>query len=189
MNNTAASKTELRRIIAKKISQLSIDCRKAESDKVMKIIESLPEFQSATAIMCYHSMPNELGTQEAIKRWAETKTVVLPRVKGDDLLLLEFSPDKLDIGRYGICEPSLDCSPVNLSEIQLVIVPGVGFDVECNRMGHGKGFYDRLLSNKDDATKLIGVAFDCQIVHSVPHCDHDIRMDKVISASHTYIKP
>lgn len=185
MNEIDADKNVLRRSIASKITALNFEDRILESQKVMAKVEHLPEFQSANTIMCYHSMSNEVSTHEAIARWRKTKTVVLPRVKGDNLMLFEYSPEKLVAGKYGIFEPALDCRPVDLKEIDLIIVPGVGFDTKCNRMGHGKGYYDRLLGEKGDI-KLIGVAFDCQIVDYVPHCSHDVSMDKVITASNIY---
>lgn len=185
MNDINIDKNALRRSIAAKIKALSSEERLLESQKVMATVENLPEFQAAHTVMCYHSMPNEVCTHDAIARWSKNKTIVLPRVIGDDLMLLEYSPEKLETGKYGIFEPSLDCRQVDLDEIDLIIVPGVGFDAECNRMGHGKGYYDRLLSEKG-RIKLIGVAFECQIVDSVPHCSHDIGMDKVITASNIY---
>ena len=187
MNDINIDKNALRRSIATKIKALSLENRMLESQKVMTAVECLPEFKSANTLMCYHSMPNEVCTHDAIARWSKTKTVVLPRVNGDHLMLFEYSPEKMETGKYGIFEPSLDCRPVDLKEIDLIIVPGVGFDACCNRMGHGKGYYDRLLSEKADI-KLIGVAFDCQIVDAVPHCSHDVGMDKVITASNIYRK-
>lgn len=183
MSDDDFSKRDIRKRVAALLAAISSEDKLGQSLRVLEKIELLPEFVSSKVVMCYYSMPNELPTHQYIKRWSETKTVVLPRVDGDDLLLLKYNPDDMEEGKYGIFEPLLSCEKFNIADVDLVIVPGVAFDFNGNRLGHGKGYYDRLLSTSN--VMKVGVALDCQIVETLPHCQHDIKMDLVLSATHT----
>ena len=108
------------------------------------------------------------------------KRLLLPCVDGDDLRLRQYTgPECMQAGeQFGIGEPT---GPefTDLESIDMIIVPGVAFDREGNRMGRGRGFYDRLLSTTPHAFK-VGVAFGFQMVELVPTEPFDIKMNKVI---------
>ena len=98
------------------------------------------------------------------------------------------SMDELETGMYGILEPSqelrrLPQKQVELKELDLIMVPGVGFDANGARMGHGKGYYDKLLENARPDTPLVALAFECQIFDEIPVASHDVFMDKIITES------
>ena len=111
---------------------------------------------------------------------AEGKRVVLPRVKGKDLELLEIESFDRDVapGAWGIMEPE-GGKPVQLKDIGLIAMPGAVFDEKGNRIGYGAGFYDKLLPLYKGRT--VALAFELQIVPAVPTAAHDIPVQKIIT--------
>lgn len=113
----------------------------------MDRLEQTELFQAASCIALYHAIPGEVQTAGFIEKWYRKKKLLLPLIVGDDLrLLLYEGPESLKPGPFGILEPKADGIEVPKNEIDLIIVPGVAFDKDKNRMGRGRGFYDRLLS-------------------------------------------
>ena len=147
----------------------------------MRQVEALPEFREARVVLLYWSMADEVQTHNFVERWYRDKVLLLPCVDGDDLLLRRYTgPECLVAGeQFGIGEPT---GPVytDLEAIELIIVPGVAFDREGNRMGRGRGFYDRLLKTTPKALK-IGVAYDFQMLDSIPVEPFDVKMDRIIT--------
>jgi len=150
------------------------------SETIFYQLEQQDEFKSATSILAYWSLPDEVITHMAVERWAKSKKVYLPVVKGDDLELVRFEgvESMKPESTYGILEPTSN-EKVEIGSIDLVVVPGVAFDKKCNRMGRGKGYYDRLLS--ESVAAKVGVAFNFQTIDEVPVESHDIKLDMVIS--------
>ena len=153
------------------------------SEAVMRQVEALPEFRKARVVLLYWSMADEVQTHAFVNRWYGDKVLLLPCVDGDDLLLRQYTgPQCLVEGeQFGIGEPDASL-PVytDLDSVEMIIVPGVAFDRAGNRMGRGRGFYDRLLKSTPTAVKL-GVAYDFQLIDSVPVEPHDVRMNRVIT--------
>jgi len=164
----------------------------------------MPEYRDAGSVLWYVNSRHEVGTREAIgrelDRAAETsqpadgpppprKQIVVPYCVDGQLRLFHLRTlDQLGTGEYRILEPKplLREAPenqVSLKDIDLIIVPGVAFDPSGGRLGHGRGYYDRLLASKPAATPLIALAFDCQVVDSVPMQPHDIRVDRIVTES------
>ena len=101
-------------------------------------------------------------------------------IVGDDLRLLPYNgTDSLKPGIFGIMEPIEQKTTVDESEIDLIIVPGVAFDRQLNRMGRGKGYYDRLLSTLQ--VPKIGICFDFQLQDMIPIEPFDKKMDMIIT--------
>ena len=106
-------------------------------------------------------------------------------IVGDDLRLLPYNgTDSLKPGIFGIMEPIEQETTVDESEIDLIIVPGVAFDRQLNRMGRGKGYYDRLLSTLQ--APKIGICFDFQLQDTVPTESFDKKMDMIITEKRDY---
>ncbi len=167
-------------------------CDKAEmqrqADAVFAAITAMPQWQQARHVMLYYSMPAELPTHKVTDEWmAAGKRIYLPRVNGDEIDLLAYEPGCIKFGgKYNIGEPQGD----NLTDpavLDLVIVPGVAFDRHCNRLGHGKGYYDKFLA-KIPHVPTIGVALNYQIADAIPVDAHDRPMDAVVTASGIYFK-
>ena len=179
-NNVISEKELIRERIKKKKQQLTDNEKEIEAANVFEKIEALPEFINAHNIMIYWSMPDELPTHNFIIRWSKKKTMLLPVVKGEDMLIKPFSTkEELKQGSLGIWEP--DTQKEYLNSIDLVIVPGVAFDRDKSRLGRGKGYYDRYFINK--RIVKIGVCFDFQLLESIPIDSFDIKMDKVVTNS------
>lgn len=150
------------------------------SAKIMKRLEETDLFRQASCIALYHALPGEVQTAGLIEKWYREKKLLLPLVKGEDLqLLLYAGKESLQTGAFGILEPKEDCETVPESEIDLIIVPGVAFDRQCNRLGRGKGFYDRLLSTLD--IPKIGICYDFQLKDQIPVEPFDRKMNCVIT--------
>ncbi len=153
------------------------------SETVMRGVEALPEFQRARVVLLYWSMADEVQTHAFVERWYKEKTLLLPCVDGDDLRLRQYTgPECMVAGeQFGIGEPSGE-EYTDLDAVELIVVPGVAFDRQNNRMGRGRGFYDRLLKSTPNAV-MVGVAYDFQILDSIPVEPHDVKMDRVITES------
>lgn len=150
------------------------------SAKIMDRLEETDLFQQASCIALYHAIPGEVQTAGLIEKWYRKKRLLLPLIKGNDLqLLLYAGKESLKTGVFGILEPSEDCEAVPESEIDLIIVPGVAFDRQHNRLGRGKGFYDRLLSTLD--VPKIGICYDFQLKDQIPAEPFDRKMDLIIT--------
>lgn len=152
-----------------------------ESRCALERLTALPEWNAAHTVLLYSSIPGEVDTSELFSEWSGTKRLVLPLVVGDDLVLKEYRPGSLVPGYKGIMEPREDAPSVEASDIELVIVPGVAFDASGRRLGRGKGYYDRLLPRLH--CPKVGLAFDWQIVGSVPVDEWDVPLDRVVSST------
>lgn len=155
------------------------EAEKAEAAlQVFARIENSPAFMLADKILMYHSLPDELPTLEFLRKWSDRKRFYLPRVNGVNLDLLPYVESELRKGAYDIEEPT-GSNLTDADEIDLMIIPAVAFDRRGNRLGRGKGFYDRLLASTR-ATK-IGVGYEFQLLDEIPAEPHDVRMNMVVT--------
>lgn len=173
-----------KKVLRKEIREIkntyTLEQKKAISKDILSRVESLPEFLEAGCIMAYWSMDDEVYTHDLIEKWSRIKQIILPVVKGDQLQLKLFRGEKaLKAGeKFGIPEPTGELF-TDYDEIELVIVPGVAFDRQNNRMGRGKAYYDQLL--KELKAFKLGICFQFQLLEKIPHDDLDIKMDLVIT--------
>lgn len=146
-------------------------------------LEQHPWFQSASCVLLYHSLPDEVDTHNLIQRYISSKTLLLPTVVGDELELHIYdSTSGVRQGAFNITEsqgPLLQ--PTEYPTIDLAVIPGVAFDAAGHRLGRGRGYYDRLLPLLSCHT--IGICFPFQLLTSVPHEPHDMMVDEVLSIS------
>lgn len=162
-----------RQFTDKELGELSLD--------IIERLLSHPAVKNARTILLYHSLPDEVDTHAATDILAESgKTVLLPVVTGDgEMDIYRYDGRKgLKKGAYGIMEP-VEGAYTYYNNIDVTVVPGVAFDSDNNRLGRGKGYYDRFLAKVPDTYK-IGLCFDFQKVESVPTEHNDIKMDEVI---------
>ncbi len=182
-------KRELRRILRelKRVVLPDTDCTRCEK-AVFSTIEALHEFAGSRNILMYYSLPDELTTVSTLNRWQDAgRQVYLPRVNGDLLDIMPYVPDNMAKGAFGINEP-MEGVVAAPGCIDMVIVPGVAFDCECNRLGRGRGFYDRLLSGMRPGVVTVGVGYDFQLIDHVPVEEHDIKLDYVVTPSCLIVK-
>lgn len=167
------------------IRQLKRACpleeRRRKSLSVWEAVERDEVFQQAETVLAYWSMDDEVYTHDFVKRWAGSKTLLLPCVKGDELELRYFDgEERLQPGEgYAIPEPVGELF-TDWGKIDLILVPGVAFDKFGNRLGRGKGYYDKVL--KQTGAYKLGVCFDFQLVERVPVEPHDVKMDRVVAS-------
>lgn len=154
------------------------------AEEVFTRLEKTAAFLLADHILMYHSLPDELFTHDFLEKWASRKHFYLPRVNGVNLEILPYDRTRLELGSFHIEEPSGD-DVVNPSEIELIIVPAVAYDRKGNRLGRGKGFYDRLLA-ESEATK-IGVGYEFQLLDEIPVEPHDVKMNIIITQNTTIV--
>lgn len=180
-----SSKSEVRKQIRELKRAVPLEEKLRRSEGIMRQVEALPDFLSAKTVLLYWSMSDEVQTHDFVNKWYKEKVLLLPCVDGDDLVLRQYTgPECMVAGeQFGIGEPDASLPAFTaLERIDLIIVPGVAFDSEGNRMGRGRGFYDRLLKTTPNAKK-IGVAFDFQMIEHVPVEPFDVKMDHVITES------
>lgn len=147
----------------------------------------LPAIQKARRILFYASIPGEVDTMEMIeKAFSLGKRVALPIVEQNQRKLIPtliLSMEDVSKSTYGIVEPQYHPDrELSLKDLDAVIVPGLAFDKNNNRLGRGLGYYDRFLSALPKTVSTVGLAFDFQLhPKSLPTEAHDIRLDQVIS--------
>ena len=171
-------KKELRTIIKALKKQHTSDELGHQSAIVCHKLEQHPDFIKAKRVMLYNALPDEVQTVDLIERWRKEKTIILPTVVGDDIVPVALESNTgFAVGDFNILEPQ---NEPYTGDFDLIVVPGVAFDPKGNRMGRGKGYYDRFLV-KYPKVKKIGICFDFQLVESIPAEPHDIGMDEIIS--------
>ena len=151
------------------------------SDKVI----STKEFKKAQSIGTYYPIRSEVKTFEIIKyALATKKTIGLPRIIDSNRIAFfkimenSFEDIKLTKGKYGILENLMSDSIVE--EMDLLIIPGIAFDLQGNRIGYGKGYYDRFLSTRK-VSYIMGLAFENQIIKKIPTTENDIPVDVLVT--------
>lgn len=163
----------------------------AISRRIMATFMEQPEYQQAKTVMFYVDVRAEVRTRHDLPdALASGKKIVVPWCNADgelELFHLE-SMEELEIGMYKILEPreelrGLESKQVAVTELDVIMVPGVGFDSKGGRTGMGKGYYDKCLQHARPDATLTAVCFDCQIFEEIPVQQHDIYMDKVITES------
>lgn len=172
------TKADFRRYVRGEKKKYTEDELRENSETVWKQVEKLPEFQQATVVAAYWSLPDEVHSHQFVEKWCGKKRILLPvMLEGNTLELREYKPD-CTMNEAGFCikEPEGDVVPVE--DVELILVPGMAFDRKNQRLGRGKGYYDRLLC-QSKASK-IGVCFDFQFLDRIPTDVHDIPMNRVV---------
>lgn len=171
------SKEELRKkYIAIRKGIIDKDIRSIE---ICKEIINLKEYKLARVVALYKSLKNEVNTDFLIEHSLnEGKTVLLPKVIGDNIVFYKYqNGDRLVKSSFGVNEP-LEGKHVNKDLIDLIIVPGICFDKEGNRLGYGKGYYDRYLKEVNDLS--VGICFKEQFIERVETDENDVKVKKLI---------
>lgn len=177
---SGSGKSAIRQRLRETLAKMSPQEIHSRSAAACGFITSSPEFTAARCVMLYLSMPQEVETAPlALKAWQQGKSVVVPKVSWEGKRMLPVEIHSLQTGMMtsgpGVREPVAG-QPVPVGEIDLVIVPGLGFSPLGYRIGRGMGFYDRFLAQGDFIGVSCGLAFEEQVVDDLPVLDHDMPL-------------
>jgi 5-formyltetrahydrofolate cyclo-ligase len=178
-------KKDLRNELRRRLSLVAPEELRQRSAAACRLLCEQEEYQRATALMIFLSTPHEVDTRQlALQAWADQKNVLAPRVSWDQrrMLAVEIQSFSSGVqpGYMGIREP-VEGLPAPVSEIDLVVVPGLGFDEQGNRLGRGRGFYDRFLSHPELHAVSCALALESQVVESIPVGPSDKRVDMLVT--------
>ena len=174
------TKTDIRQDIKRRKAACSTTERARLSGDIARRVIQLDKWQTATTLLLYHALPDEVDTSCLIAQAMQAgKRVLLPVVVGDDLELREYkAAGNLTEGAFHIMEPT-GTAFTDYAAIDLAIVPGVAFTAAGQRLGRGRGYYDRLLCRLPNVYK-IGICWPFQLLDALPAEPHDIVMDAII---------
>ena len=171
-------KRQLRKQIKEEKKLHSANELMERSSILLKQIEEHPRFIAARTILMYHSLGDEVQTHAFVEKWHTSKHILLPIVQGDILILRHYQgKDLMQVGAFGIEEPVGE-EFTDYDEIELGIIPGVAFDRQGNRLGRGKGYYDKLLPLLKQSYN-IGICYHFQASEEIPAEPFDRNMDEV----------
>ncbi len=173
------SKTELRRLLLKQRQSLPLEEWRGKSDRICSHLKSSLLFTQSKTILAYFSFRQEPDLSplftDTKKRWG------FPRCLGKSLSWHSWQPtEALQTGAYGILEPEVDSPILEPDAVNLILVPAVACDVRGYRLGYGGGYYDRLLSSSEWASKpTIGIVFEEAYLPHLPREAWDIQLHHV----------
>jgi 5-formyltetrahydrofolate cyclo-ligase len=182
-------KAQLRQNLRNGLLDMSSEMRRHKSLQACSNLASLALFKEASTVMIFLSLEYEVDTTAAIEQaWSLGKTVVVPRTswkqKTMDPVRIESFQDEFSVSPFGLRTP-VSQVVVSLEQIDLVVAPGLGFDVQGNRLGQGGGYYDRFLCRPQLQAQRCGFAFDQQVVPCVPSEDTDQAMEFLVTDKQT----
>ena len=179
------SKGEIRKHLRDLLAGMTFAERHHKSVAACGHVAGSREFAAARVVMLYLSMQNEIDTATlALRAWQEGKTVVVPKVSWDQRRMLPMEITSLHghvtTAGTGVREP-VGGKPVPIDLVDLVVVPGLGFTNKGFRIGRGMGFYDRFLAQAEFIGVSCGLAFEEQVVPSLPVLDHDVPLSMLVT--------
>lgn len=170
-----------------KRDNLSADFIEISSKKVQKNLKKIEAYREAETIACYYAIGSEIKTHGILQEiLSEGKNLALPRIEGDGLIFCNVKKfEDLEKGEFGIMEPKQNCPTIN--EFDVILVPAVAMTRAGQRLGYGRGYYDRFLTNKKVTS--IALAYSKSILKNIPTSKGDVQIqwivteDEVISTS------
>jgi 5-formyltetrahydrofolate cyclo-ligase len=184
-------KRALRHLMRTRRERLDAAERVRASRAAAQLLAALPEFQAARVFSAFVPTRGEVDLSEAIAaRTASGAQLALPRVFPDPPRLRFFAvtPETpLSPGTYGILEPPTDAPEVSAEELDVLLVPGLAFDLSLRRLGYGGGYYDETARRLRGAALnpgrgfLVGVGFDFQLIPNCPAGEADVAIDCVVT--------
>ena len=172
----------IRREMKKQLASMTAEMRETFSTAIFREIERLPAFAMAKTILFFWSLPDEVDTSDFANKWHNEKCLLLPVINGDELEIRHYDgPERLKAGPFNLLEPDGELF-TKWDKIDMILVPGLAFDRTGNRLGRGKGYYDRLLPRLQGVK--IGVCFPFQLIAHIPVEHWDVKVDRVVTMSH-----
>ncbi len=179
------SKAELRKNIRAALERISPAVRAVESIELCDRLEA--QLRSAHTILFFASLADELVVWPLLEKFlAAGKICALPffdsATQTYSARRVRNMASDISIGKFGIREPAANCPEIPPEKFDLILVPGVAFDWNGNRLGRGQGFYDRLLK-KIHGLKC-GVGYDFQLIRKIPTEPHDAKVNFIVTPTH-----
>lgn len=184
------TKIEIRKEILNIRNNLTPELSAYNSRIIIDKLKATEEYKNSKSIMVYMDFKNEVNTKDFINEaLSEGKKIIIPYTDTDKVLIIPVEINSLDdliTCKFGYLEPKKEkiSNPYDIEKIDLVVVPGVAFDKKRNRIGFGKGYYDRLLTSR--RAKAVAIAYEFQVLDEVPAQEHDIKMDMIITEENIY---
>lgn len=184
------SKHQLRETLKSRLKGMSPDDIQHQSEVIVQQLKSIYAPEKSSTIMLYMPMPTEVNVLSLLKSWvASSQRVCVPVVNWETREMTAKHIQSIDQPmkqlKFGLQVPESGVE-IDPAEIDFIVVPGLGFDRQGDRLGRGGGFYDKFLSNESMNAIRCGICFDCQIVEHIPVEEHDIRMNLVITDQYVY---
>lgn len=180
-------KQALRADLLVKRRKLLPQIRQEQSGLIVDRLTASDSFKNARRILLYHSLADEVSTAQLLQKFHLSKELFLPVIEGYEIVPIRFTgSEKMIEGPYGIFEPHGEKMPQETYEFDLIVVPGVAFDREGNRLGMGKGYYDRFLKKCKNAV-LVSLAFDFQVVDKIPTASYDVPVSQIFTPNETIL--
>ena len=189
--NLQMEKEEIRRIILEKRSKLTKKKVETASKAIIEIIKDLEAFRESRMILSYMPYGQEVDLLPLNQFILDNeKRLCLPRVRSStemDCAEVESLSENMIISKFRIMEPSPELKPSDLDSIDFVLVPGLAFDREGNRIGHGKGYYDRFLAQINKETFTLGIAYAFQVFDRIPSDPFDKKVKGIVSENQLFL--
>lgn len=179
-------KQDIRKNVLNQRSQMTKKEWDEHSYEIYKKVVTHPFFLDADEIYCYIDFRKEVGTRQIIEEaWHLKKRVAVPRIQASEMNFFYIdSFSELEHGCFGVLEPT--GNEIAEGKQVLVIMPGVAFDRARNRIGYGKGYYDKFL-NKYPEYHTLALAFECQMVNNIPSDLFDVKPKQIITEENIYV--
>lgn len=178
-------KKEIRKKILEYRETIDIDQRKIWDEEIFSKLINSDLYKRSNTIFAFVSFKSEVDTHKIIKHAISNgKTICVPKInsKQEGIKIYKIEDfDQLKEGYFGILEPIKSCEEVDSNALDLILMPGVAFDRHGGRVGYGAGFYDRFLSNMNKQVPKVALAYDFQVMDTVPMDQYDVRIDGVIT--------
>lgn len=180
-DHTASTKKALRQHLREMLDAIPSDILRERSVHACVRLSEASAYKRAEVIMVFLSLPKEVDTTTLVlQAWRDRKRVLAPKVSWEQRRMLPIElgslSDNISEGAFGLREPA-EGVPFPVENIDLVVVPGLGFDREGNRIGRGRGFYDQFLAHEAWHGIACGLALEDQVVEHVPMCEGDKPVD------------
>lgn len=172
-------KARLRKQLLDQREGLSLDFIKIASSKIQDNLRKVGFYRNARSIGGYFSIGSEVRTQDILQEILNAgKNLSIPKVEKKDLVFKKISNfSDLEVGNFAVMEPKNRCEEIRKHDV--ILVPAVATTRDGYRLGYGFGYYDRYLSDK--SAKKVALSYTKQVIKSIPHDGHDIRMDCIVT--------
>lgn len=186
----------LRNSLRKIRAEIDADARQIAETKLLKRLHKMPHFAEHECIGAYLNLEHEFPTGQIIKSLQKSgKTIACPAITDTKKRLMEFRQltGNLQKQAFGIMVPAKSNKKIAANKLDIILLPLLGFDLNGNRLGMGGGYYDQLLSFKNDNSNntekpiLIGIGFEAQLCHEITNDPWDVKLDAIITESRTTI--